>query len=96
MSQGQLFPATTPAKGVIVGHITGIESQPRNKKEWPPVDLPGVWVTIQKVGTKSASCREKHWIPDGEGNVQRRLVFDAHLNWWPVYVEDGVLKRAQS
>lgn len=96
MSQDTLFPVVTPPTA-MVGIINEIHSQCRNNKEWPPVYLPGVWIVIQKLGTKTKGPgrTERHWIPGEPPNEQRSLVFDAHLNRWPVYVQDGVLRRAE-
>lgn len=78
----------------MVGTINCISSEFKNSRS--DEQLPGLWITIQKKGTKgpSPSCREKHWIPDEAGT--RSLIFEAHLNFWPVYVDAaGVLRREE-
>lgn len=81
-------------KPPMVGIINCISSEFKNSRS--DEQLPGLWITIQKLGTKgpSPSCRKKHWIPDDAGT--RSLIFDAHLQRWPVYVDaTGMLRRQE-
>jgi len=71
----------------ITGIVAIIESGVKFAKH-------GNYITLQ---SHDGGVRERCFVPDftPSGEHQRGLSYEAHLGGWPVYVEDGVLRRAE-